>query len=303
MIKYVITGASSFVGIELTQFLLSKGNYVYAVVRSHATFLLSHPNLTVIYADMSKYFQLDTLIHIADVFINLAWAGTNHQGRNDADIQSKNVEYSLMALRAAKKMGCDVFVESGSQAEYGSVLSQINEDTPCNPFSEYGKSKLEMKNKAFAVSKEIGIKYMHLRIFSLFGEHDHPWTLIMSCLEKMSRNVSINLSSCEQNWNYLHVEDAVRQIYELCVYALNNKLFKQEVYNIASEDTRKLKTFVLTLKHITNSDSQLNFSVYKPEYTVSLNPDVSKVKKTIHFIANHCFENDIKSIYKKMFGI
>ena len=303
MITFVITGASSFIGLELTQFLLAKGNYVYAVIRSHTDSFPNHPNLIVIYADMSQYYKLDNFIHKADIFINLAWAGTGHQERNACDLQQRNVNYSLSALKIAKRIGCDVFVESGSQAEYGSVLSPIDEETQCKPFSEYGKAKLKLKNEAFKLSKEIGIKYMHLRIFSLYGEHDHPWTLVMSSLDKMRHNTPINLSSCEQKWNFLHVEDAARQIYELCMYALNNKQFEHEVYNIASEDTRTLKTFVLSMKQLINSESQLNFGVYKPEFLVSLDPDVSKVKATINFIASHRFEDDIKNMYKKIMKI
>ena len=190
---------------------------------------------------------------------------------------------------SAYNMGCKLFVESGSQAEYGTVLTRIDEETECKPFSEYGKAKLETMEQGFAFAELTGIKYIHLRIFSLFGETDHPWTMVMSSLSKMKHNETIDLSTCDQNWNYLHVEDAAEQILRLCVYALNKADFEFEVFNIASQDTRSLRLFVNQMKSLTNSKSQLNFGVIKPANIVSLGPDVIKTKNAIGFISKHHF--------------
>lgn len=298
--KFVVTGATSFLGIELCKYIIAQKDEVYAVCRNgsvKASQLHQSPLLHIIYSDMSDYFHLDELIGNADVFLNLAWNGTGHSGRDNSKIQEDNIKNCQQAMKAAHKMGCFLFVETGSQAEYGTVLEKISEDTPCHPFSEYGKAKLEVKKLGFAFAEQTGMKYMHLRIFSLFGEHDHSWTLIMSSLSKMKKDVSIDLSSCDQNWNFLHVEDAARQVYNLCIYAQNRPDFKHEVYNIASEDTRKLKDFVNQMKSLTNSKSQLNYGVIKPVNMVSLNPDVSKTRNAINFIADHQFENDIINIY------
>lgn len=256
--KYVITGATSFIGIELTNHLLQQNEKVIVVCRPTSKGLPDIPSdAKIVLAEMSDYINLHKQISKADVFVNLAWKGTGHGGRNAADVQNENIANTLSAMHAAEKMGCKVFVESGSQAEYGTVTSVITEDTPCIPFSEYGKAKLEVKNKGFRFAEELGIKYIHLRIFSIFGEKDHPWTLVMSAIDKMLANEDVNLSPCTQNWNFLYVKDAVKQIVELCRYAIGNDNFKHEVYNIASKDTRVLKEFVETIKRLTKSSSQL----------------------------------------------
>ncbi len=123
-----------------------------------------------------------------------------------------NIENTHNAMMAAREMGCSLFIESGSQAEYGTVLTTIDEETECKPFSEYGKAKMKAKEQGFAFADLIGMKYMNLRIFNLFGKTDNPWTLVMSSLAKMKFDESIDLSSCGQNLNYLHVEDAAEQI-------------------------------------------------------------------------------------------
>lgn len=294
---YVITGATSFIGIELAKYLVGKGNDIIAVCRPNSNGLKDLPKeVDVIFLDMADYSSLDEKIKKADVFINLAWMGTSHGKRDDASIQKDNIRFSLAAMEAAKKMGCKLFVESGSQAEYGITQNVQNEDMLCNPLTEYGKAKLIVKEKGFELAEKIGIKYAHLRIFSLFGENDHPWTLVMSSIHKMLKDETVDLTLCNQNWNFLYVKDAVLQICALCDYAVDSSDYIHEVYNIASEDTRKLKDFVEEIKQLTHSTSKLEYGAIKAENVVSLQPSISKLKKDIGSIKFHQFSDVILKI-------
>ena len=297
--KYVITGATSFIGLELLDYLLSQQHQVVAVCRPNSQGLSKIPaGVEIITAEMSDYGNLHREIEHADVFVNLAWGGTGHDGRNVQDVQYENVINTIATMFTADKMGCQVFVEAGSQAEYGTVLECINEETPCHPFSEYGKAKLEVKERLFELSEQLGIKYIHLRIFSLFGEYDHPWTLVMSCIDKMLRNEPIDLSPCTQKWNFLYVKDAVKQIYLLCQYALRNSGYKAEVFNIASKDTRILKAFVDEMYSLAQSKSELNFGAIAPTNVVSLDPDVSKTEAATGFISQYVFKDIVNHIIR-----
>lgn len=298
--KFVITGATSFIGHELLDYLSSQHHHVVAVCRQGSKDLLKFARgVEIVTAEMSEYSSLYRDIEHTDVFINLAWGGTGHDGRDVQDVQHENVINTIAAMFAADKMGCKVFVEAGSQAEYGTVLDKITEETPCHPFSEYGKAKLEVKNELFELSEQLGIKYVHLRIFSLFGENDHPWTLVMSSIYKMLRNEPVDLSPCTQNWNFLYVKDAVKQIAGLCGYAVNSSDYIHEVFNIASKDTRVLNEFVKEMYSLTQSKSELKFGAITPTNVVSLDPDVSKTEAATGFISDHLFKDVINSIIQK----
>ena len=295
--KFVITGATSFIGLELTDYLLANGHSVIAVCRLNSKGLSSIPEgVEIVASEMADYGNLLNEIEQADVFINLAWGGTGHDGRNVVDVQKENIAYTTAAFFAADKMGCKLFLEAGSQAEYGSTTEPQSEDSPCNPFSEYGKAKLQVKDELFELSEQMDIKYIHLRIFSMFGEKDHPWTLVMSAIDKMLRNEKVDLSPCTQNWNFIYIKDAVRIITTLCEKAVENPEFKHEVYNIASEDTRVLKDFVVRMKELTNSTSELNFGAMIPSNLVSLQPDMSKTKSVAGRICNYSFDDVITRI-------
>ena len=277
--RFIITGATSFIGLELIDYLLSNNHSVVAVCRHNSKGLSCIPTeVEIVTAEMSDYGNLHKEISTADVFINLAWGGTGHDGRNVVDVQNENITYTTAAMFAADKIGCKLFVEAGSQAEYGSTTEAQSENLVCNPFSEYGKAKLKVKEELFKLSERLGIKYIHLRIFSVFGENDHPWTLVMSAINKMLKNEQVDLSPCTQNWNFLYVKDAVKIITKLCDYAISTNGFTHEVYNIASRDSRILKDFVEEMKAITKSKSVLNYGFITPSNLVSLQPVISKME-------------------------
>lgn len=299
--KYVVTGATSFLGRELVSRLMQDGHEVVAVCRPQSSSLADIPlGVEVVLADMSDYGGLYRDVPEADVWVNLAWEGTGHDGRNQEEVQQANVIHTIAAMFGADKMGCRLFVEAGSQAEYGTVLTPISEQTPCNPFSAYGKAKLETFQRLSELSAQLGIKYLHLRIFSLYGETDHPWTLVMSSLDKMLRNEAIDLSPCTQQWNFLYVKDATRQVVTLCDYALSRQDFRSEVFNIASDDSRPLKEFVERMKELAGSKSPLNYGAITPQNVVSLLPDMTKTRNVVGTLSEYSFDNVITSILSNL---
>lgn len=301
--NYIITGASGFIGVEISKVLIEKGDKVYAVCRKDSKNLKDvpqHNNLRIVWADLNQLEDIKGQVDRADVFIHLAWQGTVGGGRNNSEIQENNKANAYTAMRVAKSIGCKVFVDSGSQAEYGTCTDLITEESPCNPFSDYGKAKLEVWQKGRKLCEELGLKYVHLRIFSMYGENDHPYTLVMSVIDKMLRKEpSIDLSPCTQMWNYIYCPDASKMIVGLCEHALKYQLFKAEVYNIASDDTRALKDFVERIKQLTNSSSECNYGAIVPANLVSLNPSIEKAKSIVS-ISFTPFDDVIKKIVNKL---
>lgn len=298
----VVTGATGFLGAEFIQTLLNAGNTVYAIGRNETkarAILPFSDSLNFVKAELSEFKDLDSKIPEADVFVNFAWDGITVSGRDMTDVQKLNIRYAKEAMQAAKRMGCRLFVQTGSQAEYGIVKEVITEDTPCNPFSEYGKAKLALSKECDDLSRTVGIKYMHLRIFSVFGLRDHEHTLIKTSIEKLQKNSPLDLSPCTQNWNFLYVKDAAKQIMLLCEHAVQSESYQSEVYNIASDDTRVLKEYMLELKNVLHSTSELKFGAVQPARIVSLNPNINKLKNAINFVSSYTFADAIREMTKQ----
>jgi nucleoside-diphosphate-sugar epimerase len=96
----------------------------------------------------------------------------------------------------------------------------------------------------------------------------------------------------------VYVKDAARQIAELSLYAYNNKEFYQEVFNIASNDTRKLQDFIVSMKRVLGSSSELSFGGYNAEKDVNLNPDTKKTTAIVKPLTEWKFENVIKNCFE-----
>lgn len=297
---FFITGSSSFVGVEVCRYLTDNGHEVIAMTRrenEHLNAIAEGGHLQVFRADMQTLFDEAKDVQ-ADVFIHFAWAGASAGQRDNQELQEGNVRFSLECVKLSKRMGCQLYVDAGSQAEYGIVLGVITEETPCNPFSAYGKAKLEMYHKSSELTQELGLKYIHLRILSVYGENDHPNTLIMSSLRKLKANEPIEMRSGGQKWNYVYVKDAARQIGELVLHAMVDDAFKREVYNIASNDTRKLIEFVEVMKEKCGSKSELRMGGYNPEKDVNLNPDMRKTAGVVKPLTESEFEGVIEKMMR-----
>ena len=293
---FFITGASCFIGVELCRYLSDNGHQVIAMSRrenEQLNDIAIKGNLQVLYADMQNLMERAIDVK-ADVFVHLAWAGALLGQRDNQELQEGNIRFSLECVELSKQMGCQLYVDAGSQAEYGIVPGVISEETPCNPVSAYGKAKLQMYRESCDLTQRLGLKYIHLRILSVYGEKDHPNTLIISSLKKLKANEPIEMRSGGQKWNYVYVKDAVRQIAELSLHACRDEAFKSEVYNIASEDTRKLSEFVETMKIICDSNSELSFGGYDKELNVNLDPNVWKTGEIVKPLTEWEFEVVIK---------
>ena len=299
MKNIVITGATSFIGVALIKKMLNEGYTIYAIVRENSVNLGNLPkniNLRVVYSDLSNLHKIVTKIDCCDAFFHFGWDGTNHIGRDNSDIQAENIKNSLIAIEVASQLNCKCFVGAGSQAEYGNINESITEKTRCLPQTEYGKAKYEVLRQGGRKCFQLGMKYIHLRIFSIYGPGDHPWTLVSSLIEKLANNENVEVTSCQQKWNFLYIDDAADQIIGLYENQYASKINEPTLFNIASTDTRVLKAFVEEIEYTVGKTGKILYGALPTTTVVSIQPDITKLIETIHLKPNTSFSNGIKKI-------
>lgn len=296
--KIVITGATSFIGIHLINEWVKEACKIYAVVRPNSKNIgriTQNPKISIIECDIDKYDHLSRYIDSADYFYHLAWEGARLPYRNDEIIQKHNYECSLNATKAAKELGCKFFLGSGSQAEYGKMLDNVNEETICSPNTPYGIEKLHSCNDISVLAERFGIRYVWVRIFSIYGQYDYKGTLIMSSLRKMLKNESIEMTECTQQWDYLHVKDAAKVMH---LFATSN--CESGIYNLASGDNKQLKKYILEMKKVLESKSILKFGTipYGEDGPINLIPNSDKMKKALKWKPEISFSDGIRQLGK-----
>lgn len=296
--KILVTGATSFIGRNFIKALIAseKSYEIYAVVREDCVKLDTLPFddcVRIIRCNMLNYINLYKHISNVDCLFILAWDGTTKAFRDDEEIHKLNLQYSLDVVNIAISLGATQIISAGSQAEYGLHNETISEETECNPVTAYGKYKLKFYNKVADICKKHGIRFNEPRFFSLYGSRYNEHTMIMSTLTKMLKNEPCDFTESIQMWDFMHIDDAVSAL-----VLLLEKPCHDGVYNFGSGIARPLKDFILLMKQLTNSSSELFFDTieYSDAGMVSLQPDISKLRQEVNFVPQVIFQKGILKI-------
>lgn len=295
MKKCIVTGAAGFTGCNLVERLLAAGYFVYCVVRensAHNKRLENLANVQLVYADLAEYKNLYQQIQEpCEVFFHLAWQG----GRYDFAAQYQNVEDTLGALEAAKKIGCKRFVCTGSQAEYGPHQDLITEETCPHPIDAYGSAKLAACILTRQRAMDLGIEWIWGRIFSLYGKYEAETRMLPALVKSLRENKDFQMATDgRQNWDYLYVSDGAEAL-----IALMEKGKTGEIYNIAHGNYRMMREFVgLVEKFVGNTAcvvyDETNISLY------SLQTSSEKLKRDTGWLPQVEFCSGLEFYGRKM---
>ncbi len=284
----IVTGSKSFIGSAVITALRDRGVEVVPLRHSFE----EEPSL---------------LPASADLWLHFAWAGQGPKGRVDKDIQSYNMEMSMAALRKASELSVRRFVFAGSQAEYGPGRKGTSrrEDSPLRPVSEYGRAKSAFAGLAREWVRSFNedggeLSFLHLRIFSVYGGGDRADSLISSALRSFSEGRDMELSDCSQLWNYMYIRDAAEAISHLSLLPFG-ALPEYEAVNVASGDTRSLRSYIEELRAITGSSSGLCFGTrsQNAEGACDLDPDISRLR-SLGFTESYSFPEGIREMLSEI---
>lgn len=297
----VITGSTGFIGSHLTLKLLKEGYEVYALIREGSSFKmeLSHyRGLNVIKGDIKNVEIILEHINTCDVFFHLAWEGVNRKNIDNIQVHEQNVLYSMKCIEVALKLNCKCFIHTGSSAEYGiGQNGMFKESQKVKPISAYAKSKWLFYCKASKLCLNTEMRFLHVRIFSVYGINDHPWSLVYTTISRLLKNEDVRLGKCIHYWNYIYIDDLVEGI--IALYDNSYKIPKNDsgIFNIASNDTRVLKNFVEEIHRITCSQGKLQFGAIEQtsKEAISMQPNINKIGIITEWKSKISFEEGIKT--------
>lgn len=291
--RAVVTGASSMIASALIRKLVTEGHEVYAFVRPGSKKLeniITHHLVNIIEADISDMLSVHQKINCeCDVLFHFAWGGTSGAMRNSAEIQQKNVQYTLDAVELAKKLRCTAFVGAGSQAEYGRVEGKLSPDTPTCPENEYGKAKLKAGNESRELAEKYGIKHVWLRILSAYGIGDNDFTITVSSLRKLLNGITAEFTPAEQMWDFIYCDDAANAFY---LAALNGR--NDAVYTLGSGEAKPLKEYIETMKNLSGGEVKIGALPYNENQVMYLCADISALTADTGFMPQVSYEEGIK---------
>lgn len=315
--KVVITGATSSLGTALIEECIKQNIEIMAICNRNSRNIgkiANHELVTIIECELESFsdfglndmdadWKLSNELKNYDVFIHLAWASTQGDAaRNLLQPQAKNIQYALDAVDLAERLGCNVFVGAGSQAEYGRTNETLTEETACHPETAYGMAKLCAGQMTRLACKQKGIRHIWSRILSAYGPNCQPQTIINYTLTELLQGRRPSLSGGEQIWDFIYTGDVARALLLLADQGKDG-----EVYVIGSGNARQLKAYLQDIREIVTeymTKSEQNSGFVCPELGLGDRPygdnivmhlacDIHKLKQDTGFETEVNFEEGI----------
>ena len=304
--RIAMTGPTGAIGMAIIQKCIKEQIELVLITRADSPRNRNIPKseyITIVYADITEYDKINVEeLKIVDskgvdAFIHLAWLGTIGDGRNDMEMQTKNIQYTLSAVRLAHRMGCKVFLGAGSQAEYGRVEGYLDADTPTFPDNGYGMAKLCAGQMSRVLCEQLGIEHIWARVLSIYGPYDGENTMVTSAVRGFLNSEETSFTGGEQKWDYLFSEDAADIIVRLLQSGRDG-----QVYCVGSGKYRELKEYIKDIyrevygKDGTEEVIGLGKREYAPNQVMFLCADISELEKDIGTIVLTPFVDGIRKM-------
>lgn len=295
--KIIITGATGAVGSAVVRRAIENGKDVTCIVHQGSKRLGNLPQsdkVHIVECNLQDYRTL-SLDGQYDAFIHLSWEKTVGASRDDAEVQTRNIQYTLDAVQLAHRCGCSVFVGAGSQAEYGVQSVDLTPELPVKPESGYGIAKYAAGKLSAMLCKSLGMRQCWVRILSVYGPNDGENSLISYLIREFKAGNSPQLTKCEQMWDYLYADDAADAILVVAEKGLDGK-----AYPLGSGKGRRLSEYVKDIRDIVSSSTEIEFGAkeYYPHQPMHLVADISELTRDTGWKPLMSFEEGIKTTIK-----
>ncbi|MBO7110338.1 MAG: NAD(P)-dependent oxidoreductase [Bacteroidaceae bacterium] len=293
--RIIITGATGAVGSAVVRIALAKNMEVTCIVHQESARLGNLPRdkrVIIVQCNLSDYKTLQ-LEGKYDAFIHMSWEKTFGASRDDAEVQMRNIQYTLDAVQLAHRCGCHVFVGAGSQAEYGVQCVDLTPDMPVKPESGYGIAKYAAGKLSAMLCKNLGMRQNWVRILSVYGPNDGANTLISYLINELKAGRSPQLTKCEQMWDYIYADDAGEAILAVAEKGVDGK-----AYPLGSGKGRRLSEFVEDIRDILSPSTEIVFGAkeYYPHQPMHLVADIRGLTEDTGWKPRLSFKEGLRSL-------
>lgn len=246
MAKIIVTGGAGFIGSNLVDKLIERGDEVLVIdnllsgkkdqVNPKAIFY--ELDITNLGAIKPLFKEIDYVFHLA------ALPQVPYSIEHPIETNEINVTGTLNILMSAKEAGVKKVIYSASSSVYGDQEKMpLREDMPANPKSPYGLQKYigELYCKLF--SEIYGLPTVRLRYFNVYGPRQSEvgaYALVIAKFLKQKREGrTLTITGAgTQTRDFTSVHDVVRAN----ILAMEKETSAGEVFNIGSGQNFSIKT-------------------------------------------------------------
>lgn len=225
----VVTGANGFVGSHLVDLLLAKGIEVRCIVRKSSNLRwLEGKDVKIYDCGLFDKEGLSSAMKDANYVYHVAGVV---KSKSKEGYFKGNVETTKNLLEAAleNKDKLKRFLVVSSLTVCGPAVDEkpVDETTPYNPITTYGRSKVEEEKVALSYKDKIPVTIC--RAPAVYGERD---TEIFIYFQNFAKGITTTIGFDKKILSLIHAIDLVNGFF----LAANSDKAEGEIYFISSED-------------------------------------------------------------------
>lgn len=307
----MVTGGAGFIGSNLCEELVKKGNYVVCLDNfstgriENIQGLLDNNRFKLIEGDIRNLDTCLKAVNGVDVVFHEAALGSIPRSIDDPiTTNAVNISGFLNMLVAAKNAKIDRFIFAASSSAYGDneTIPKV-EDTIGKPLSPYALTKYVDELYAHVFSITYGLKYIGIRYFNVFGRRQDPNSayaavipLFIKKILKHEQPIINGDGSNSRDFTYI---DNIIHINMLALETLSPKAFNQIYNGAGGENTSVLELEQLITKNLSAYDNCIDciVPIFGPNRIGDVKhskASISKARELLGYTPVCTFEDGLK---------
>jgi nucleoside-diphosphate-sugar epimerase len=304
----LITGASGFIGSNLLRFFVSKNIRVNIILRKKSSIWRIKDIIDktkIFYADLREKENLSNVIRKIkpkSIFHLSAYGAYSHQNQVEL-IKSSILDSTVNLINECKKYKFNIFINTGSNSEYGFRKEKMNENDLVRPNSDYALFKAASTLFCQQESIANGLPIITVRPFHVYGPYEEPTRLIPTLIRNLLKNKNSRLVSPDIARDLIFVDDAIN----LYLKIASKPNVNGDIFNIGTGKQRTIKEIYSNLNKLLNCNIKPKWnSMKRRRWDQKIwKADMSKVKKKFNWKPKHnLIQGLIKTIswHKKFYN-
>ena len=182
MAKYLVTGGAGFIGSNIVEELLNRGEYVRVLNnfstgrRENVSQFIDNPNFELIEGDLRSYHIIQEAVNGIDYILHQGAISSVSQSIEDPiTTNDVNINGTVNILNVALKANVKRVIFASSASIYGNGPElPKREDMKPSPESPYALSKYTGERYCQIFTRLHGLETVCLRYFNVFGSRQDP---------------------------------------------------------------------------------------------------------------------------------
>ena len=278
----LVTGAAGFIGSNLVDYLLDKGQTVVCVDNESANNDKFHWNDKAINVnvDITDYKGMKNVLSGVDYVFHLAAEARLQPAiNNPIDAVHRNCVGTTVILQCARESGVERFVYSSTSSGYGNNPWPNTEDQPDDCLNPYSASKIAAEKFCKMYYNLYGLETISLRYFNVFGERcptrgQYAPVIGIFDRQKESGEPLTIVGNGSQRRDFIHVKDVAKANYLAATQSFDRK-YLGEVFNVGSAKNYSIKEIADCI-----DTKQINIAERDGEMDTTL-ADITRISKVL----------------------